>query len=264
MQLTVENLDFEARVWRSVTGFGQPITDSTVKYLQTEGIPFVSVAACMGWVWTQWLLATPPNEIRKCIEPFVDRHLKMLKLARKFRHRPRHDLYLLHCAVFGSSRDQLEEVAERVVDTSGWKAFKPVEAFGDLYASAWCGMLKHWIFGNDAKARQESEIIWGAYRFPAFSAAPKPLVTPWLEADWKYFVRQQGMDFQKLWNRIRKTRAIKRETETEMIIDIKPLASIEDFWCWSHCGLALLAHRKGVAVATDPFLFPEAALRATK
>jgi len=35
---------------------------------------------------------------------------------------------------------------------------------------------------------------------------------------------------------------------------------IRHMWCWSHCGMAMLAHRKGIEIATDPLWFPLNAL----
>jgi hypothetical protein len=170
-----------------------------------------------------------------------------------------HDFYLLHCAIFCASDLQLKTVAERVADASGDKGEKPLDN-GELYAAAWCGMMKYWILGDQGKAVQQSEIIWGAYREKGIFAAPKPLVTPWLKRDWKAFVKAQQKDFEKLWNRARKDHwTVKAENSTEIVVTTERY-QIEHQWCWAHCGMALLAHRQGAEVATDPFWFPRNAI----
>ena len=55
----------------------------------------------------------------------------------------------------------------------------------EIYASAWCGMLKHRIPGNRRKAAEQSEAIWGAYRYDIARVTAKPLVTKWLLEDWE-------------------------------------------------------------------------------
>jgi hypothetical protein len=108
------------------------------------------------------------------------------------------DWYLLHCAIFASSQTQLEKLAERVVDASGIGDHQPEAKKGELCASAWCGMLKHWVLGDLKKAGQQSELIWSAYRDASFAAAPKPLVIPWLKGDWDGFFKAQQRDFETL------------------------------------------------------------------
>jgi hypothetical protein len=133
--------------------------------------------------------------------------------------------------------------------------------YGELYTAAWSGMMKYWILGDQAKALQQADIIWGAYRDKSLFAAPKPLVQPWLKRDWKAFVKCQQKEFEKLWNRARKDCwTVRSETSTEVVVTTERY-QIGHQWCWAHCGMALLAHRQGAEVVTDPFWFPPAALR---
>jgi hypothetical protein len=213
----------------------------------------------MGWNWFQWLLGGPVGEIRGRVEAFVDRGMAMQEISPLYEGRPGHDLFLLHCAIFASSDAQLKKVAERVVDTSGYKGHAPPNT-GDLYESAWCGMVKHWILGDRDKAAQQAEIVWKAYRFPNLRASVKPLVTPWLKGDWSSFRQQQQKDFAKLWERIRKDRSAVKENGEEIVIDVDRF-STKQTWCWAHCGMALLAHRQGAEVVTDDFWFPPHALK---
>jgi hypothetical protein len=74
------------------------------------------------------------------------------------------------------------------------------------------------------------------------------------------FVKCQQKDFEKLWNRARKDRwTVRSENSTEMVVTSERY-QIEHQWCWAHCGMALLAHRQGAEVVTDPFWFPSVAL----
>ena len=147
-----------------------------------------------------------------------------------------------------------------MVDASGLGKFQPKND-GELYLSAWCGMLKYWLLGDQAKAMQQSELIWSAYRDPSTSAATKPLVAPWLRGDWKGFLKAQEKDFEKRWARARKDGTVLSEEGAELRVTVQRFP-LEQKWCWAHAGLALLAHRRyGVDICTDPFWLPPHALR---
>ena len=161
--------------------------------------------------------------------------------------------------------NKLAELAARVVDSKGdtsprSKNRSPPNNNGELSAVAWCGMLKYWILGDPKKSVQESKIIWGAYRYDIARVAPKALVTRWLEGDWKAFVKLQQKDFAALWERARKDRIVVSETDSEGVVAFNRIGVPGTGWCWAHCGLAMLAHRQGVEVTTDPFWFPVHAL----
>lgn len=262
MKLTVETLEYSADTAAIMAEFGRPLSEIDLRVLKRDGFSAARGLArhCMKWNWLQWLLAGPTDQIRSNVGAFVDKGMNMQEMSSLPYMRPQADLYLLHCAIFGSSPGQLEELAARVVDASGIAGQKPTDKGGDLYASAWCGMLKHWILGDLKRAEQYSELIWSAYRDPSFAAASKPLVTPWLKGDWKGFVKAQQKDFDKLWARGRKDGSVRSETANETVVTVQRYP-IEQKWCWAHCGLALLAHRQGIEVATDPFWFPSHALK---
>lgn len=191
-KLKLENLLPNARVWGIMAQFGKPIDQETKEYLEEEGLGDGRTRAigCLGWIWSQWLLQTSPTAIREQVEPFVERGMEMQELSSKFSMRPLHDIYLLQCAIFASDEAQLKKLAQRVVDTGGYRNYRPRND-GELYISAWSGMLKHWILGNTKKAREQSEVIWDAYRDISCRAATKPLVTPWLNCDWEGFRKSQ-------------------------------------------------------------------------
>ena len=80
----------------------------------------------------------------------MERGLRLRNEARDYEKRPQHDLLLLHCAIFGSDDAQLNEVVGTVSDAAGDKGTRPADvgnqfsvSCGELYAAAWCGMLKH-------------------------------------------------------------------------------------------------------------------------
>ncbi len=242
--------------------FGRPIDRDAEISLLKSGLRDVCFRAvgCIGWVWRQWLLCASREEISSRVEPLVERGLELRERCKSYEGLPLHDLFLLNCAIFGSSEGQLKKVVERVADTSGDKGEKPYDN-GELFAAAWCGMMKYWILGDDEKAMEQSNFIWGAYREEGVTTATKPLVTPWLKRDSKGFAKAQQRDFDKWWSRVRKAgRVIRSENEREIVVTSYRF-DIASYWCWSHCGLALLAHRQGSEVATDPFWFPPHALK---
>jgi hypothetical protein len=261
VKLTVQDLQEKSQRAETMARFGEPVTPEMREYLLEDGFVSGMAVACMDWIWCQWLAGAPIGEVRRRVESVVDRGMEMQDISPLFLNRPTHDLFLLHCAIFASSASQLKKLSNRVVDASGYKQYTPRND-GELYESAWCGMLKHWILGDYNKAAQQAEIVWGAYRFPNLRASTKPLVTPWLKQDWKCFVAQQKKDFVKLWERIRKDRwcPIKMESSNEIIVSVDRF-SPKQSWCWAHCGMGILAHRAGVEVATDDFWFPPHALK---
>jgi hypothetical protein len=263
--IKVLSLSESARKAESLAQFDKPIEKSDLVFLAGHGLQAAAhrASSCMGWIWRQWLLGTSRGVLSRRVEPFVERGLAFREQSRSYDYLALHDLYLLHCAIFASSDAQLRTVAERVADAGGDKGEKPMDfGHGELYAAAWCGMMKHWILGDEGKAIQQSDVIWGAYRDRGVFAAPKPLVLPWLKRDWKTFTKCQQKDFEKLWNRARKDRwTVRAENSTEIVVTTERY-QIEHQWCWAHCGMALLAHRQGAEVITDPFWFPKAAVEA--
>ena len=250
-----------ARKDESFAQFGKPIEKDDLAFLAGNGLKAAAHRAshCMGWIWRQWLLGTSRSLLRKRVEPFVDRGLDLRERSRSYDYLAIHDLFLLHCAIFVCGDAQIRKVAERIADADGDKGQKPLDN-GELYAAAWCGMIKHWILGVGRKAEQQSELIWKAYRDRGVLAAPKSLVLPWLKQGWTAFVKSQQKDFEKLWSRARKDGwTVKSEDSTEIVVTSERY-QIEHQWCWAHCGLALLAHRKGAEIATDPFWLPSVAL----
>jgi|SRR5882724_5339977 len=260
MKLTVDGLEQRSEVVEIMARFGQPVSADTRKFIQEHGLDDCESGGCMSWIWYQWLQGTSVDKIRRRVDAFVERGMEMQEISHKLHGRPRHDLYLLHCAIFASSESQLNRLAEQVVDTSGYKKYKPSND-GEMYECAWCGLVKHWILGNRKKAAQQSKVVWSAYRFPNLRAATKPLVVPWLEEDWESFRKQQERDFGRLWDRAHKDRwTVRKETREEIVVTIAKYFAPQD-WCWAHCGMAMLAHRQGVEVRTEAFWFPAHALR---
>lgn len=243
--------------------FDSPIDAKTASFLREKGFADGRSRAvgCLGWIWCQWLNAGPEQEIQTRVELFVDRGMEMQDTTTLFYMRPMHDVLLLHCAIFASKGTQLKKLAERVVDASGYKNYTPKND-GELYASAWCGMLKYWILGDLKRAGEQSDLIWDAYRPPSLRASTKSLVSAWAKGDWKSFAKAQVKEFDKLWSRSRKDGTVTSEKRQEITVDIGKLSSIQQLWCWAECGMALLAHRQGVEVTTDPFWFPPHALKA--
>jgi hypothetical protein len=256
MKLTIDGLEMMELKKAALADFRSP----AVRF--ASGEDGFSVArglaeGCMGWTWCQWLKGTPPDSIREKVAWFVDRGLELQQVLRGNHLRGLHDLFLMHCAVFACPPPVLMQVAEQAIDASGTKG-QPPRNDGELYASAWCGMLKHWILGAPDKANAQSELVWKAYRPPHFRAATKSLVTPWLAEDWKSFAFEQRKDFERLWARARKDgTASAKKTGTVVRVQRFPVAQL---WCWAHAGLALLAQRHGAEVVTDSFWLPPHAL----
>src|SRR5688572_19021105 len=142
MKLNLKNLRSSLETAEIMAALDSPIDADTEAYLQRRGFSDARTKAvgCMNWIWCQWLQAGPETKIRQRVEAFVDRGMEMQDKSSQFYMRSRHDLYLLHCAIFGSSRAQIRKLAERVVDSSGYNGQKPKEQDGVLYESASCGM----------------------------------------------------------------------------------------------------------------------------
>lgn len=241
--------------------FGKPIEKADLAFLAGNGLQEAAHRAsnCMGWIWRQWLLGTPADVLSRYVEPFVARGLELRERSQSYDHLAVHDLYLLHCAIFACDDLLLKTVSERIADASGDKGKKPLDD-GELYAAAWCGMLKYWILGDQEKAVRQFDLVWEANQEPGILAAPKSLATPWLKKSWDAFRKAQEKDFEKLWKRARKDHwTVKAENSSEIVVTTERY-QIEHQWCWAHCGMALLAHRQGVNVAADPFWFPPAAI----
>ena len=262
--ISTVNLEWDIQISEALALFGRPIDRGDEISLLKSGLRDSQMRAtgCLGWIWKQWLAAASGKAISAKVEPFVDRCLELRTRCKCYDWLPQHDLLVLVCAILASGESQIKIVVETVADTFGDKGEKPVNN-GELYAAAWCGMLKHWIQGDLEKAAEQSNLIWDAYRDQILCASTKPLVVPWLKRDWSAFLKAQQKDFDKLWNRARKNNwTVRSETEQEIVVTTNKL-QIERDWCWAHAGTAMLAYRQfGVEVATDPFWFPPHALRS--
>jgi hypothetical protein len=265
MKVVVQDLLESVQVAESLAQFDRPIDKRLEVELASSGLrgAHLRASGCLGWIWRHWLMGASSSEISRRVEPFVARGLELRERSRSYEMLPLHDLLLLNCAIFGSNDAQLRKVAEHVADSSGDKGEHPLDN-GELHAAAWCGMLKYRILCQEVQAAKESELIWGARRNEGVTTATKVLVAPWVKRDWQAFRRAQLKDFEKWWTRIRKDGGtIKCQNEHEIVVSTYDFY-IESYWCWSHCGLALLAYREGVEVITDALWLPPNALAAVK
>jgi len=259
MNLKIERLQESASTAEIMASFEKPLDKITKKFLLNDGLDYVRVVGCMKWLWFQWLLRGSPKAITERTTAFVAEEMKRMKFSPLFNHRPRHNVLLLQCAIYASPKDQLLSLAEQVVDSSGFKNYKP-QNNGELYESAWSGLFKYWILGDQRKALSEAETIWKPYLPPWLKGASKPLLSPWVHHDWNAFIQAQKKDFERLWSSGRKNGTVVKETPSETVVTVERYP-VEQVWCWAHCGMALLAHRlRTVQVATDPFWFPAHAL----
>ena len=241
----------------------QPLAPGNLTYLQEEGLADAECKACfcLDWIWGEWMAKTPAAEIRAVSSPVIDRGLKLRDLSPKFSHRSRHDILLLAVAAVAGSQDQILRVAEGSVDSTGFRDFVPQDrGHGELYESAWAGILKYWVLGDLKRAQKESAIAWGAYRHPSFSFGTKPIATPWLKQDWNRFRRAQVKDFEKFWKRIAREPRCVRRTKTRITVNVSTIGLGMQTGYWANYILGALAYRQGAEVATDPLWFPPHAL----
>ena len=224
--------------------------------------PRVWAEGCLGWIWCQWLDRTPPEIIEKQVEFVVERGMEMQRKSSDQNYRCLHDLWLLNCAALASSESQLLRLARSVVDSKGDR--QAPRNNGELFAAAWCGTLKHWILGDLKQAEAELKIVGTSYRYDIAKLALKPMAAKWLAGNWKGFAKEQQKDFTALWERLTKYRLAAPRGENEIVIQFDRLGVPGTGWCWSHCGLAMLAHRRGHPVITDPFWFPPHALKCVE
>ncbi len=245
--------------------FGKPISEKELALVPGNGPEYAIYRAekCLGWIWRQWLKGKPREVLQERVVPFITKGIEVRSRSKVYDFMALHDLFLLHCAIFAGRDEQIKEIAGLMGDGSGDKGRAPLDN-GELYAAAWCGVLKHGIMGNQAKALEQAELIWSAYRENTLKAAPKPLLMPWLKKDWPKFVKEQEKHFERLWASARKDHwTVKSENSTEIVVTTEKY-QIGHMWCWSHCGLAMLAQREGADIVFDPFWFPEAAGKGKK
>lgn len=234
--------------------FERPVTQIDLRLLKTDGFSAARgiAASCIAWIWYQWLLSTPREVMLAKIEPFIEKMHFFQRKSKLLRMRPHADLYLLHIGMFSLPNRALFRLAGNMIDLDSGHEF-PDD--GHLFAAAWCGMLKNSILGNDADTHRHSIVMAKARHSPSFGAISKPLINSWLKSDWKKFVQAQEGDFNRLWERARKDGTIQKEGRSEIVVTVDRFP-VEQKWCWGHCGLAMLALRRGIEVMSDRFWFP--------
>lgn len=258
MSLTIEDLAQQGNVFEKMVQFGKPFSQLELNLLKNDGFSVArsKASSCMAWIWTQWLLKADGEKVERIVSDFVARGLETHKLTSNFHYRTLHDLFLLHCAIYASSDSQLEAVAKAVVDSSGAYGSVPRND-GALYHGAYCGMLKYSILEDQSSCEKEYQVMKDAYIDP-FRGAAKPLIKTWIEKNYDGFIRNQVKDFERLWQFADKHRIVV-QNGGDKTLQLRKI-STEQNWCWGHCGLAMLFHRKGAKVATDELWFPATAL----
>jgi len=104
MNLTIQQLKRSAEIAEIMAAFEKPIDQVTRKFLLETGLDHVRVVGCLKWLWFQWLLNGAPSLVRDRVAAFVADEITRLNLSPQFDERPRHNLLLLHCAIFASSQ----------------------------------------------------------------------------------------------------------------------------------------------------------------
>jgi hypothetical protein len=258
----IVGLEEAASKAEALARFGEAVGQTDVVFIAGNGLQDAAhrAANCLGWIWRQWLLGCSKEFIRQRVEAFLERGLEFRRLCTGYDYVPLHDVYLLSCAIFAGGDPELRAVARAVADAEGDKGKLPIDN-GEVHMAAWSGMLKYWILGSFEKAREQSRIAADTSPPHGVKTAPKSLVNPWLERKWPEFVRAQEKDFERLWKRARGDGwTITSENSTEVVVTTDRY-QIEHHWCWAHCGLAMLAARSGVDVASDVFWFPPSAVQ---
>lgn len=216
-------------------------------------------AFCPRWIWTQWLLAAPAELIAEKVRLTVNRGIQLHSWAKSEYRRGLHDLFLLNCALYTLPLTELRTVAETLCEASGEE-----ENDGEVLARAWCGTLKYKLLGNNPQSLVQYKHLVAAYN-PHARTGTKEYLRVLIREDWNKLPALQNKDFARMWARAHRNGIVsgKFPDRQQVIVRINGIP-IEQFWCWSQVGVALLAYRLGASVATDPLWFPAHALACLK
>jgi hypothetical protein len=257
--VTIMDLVETARRSEIIADFARPI--SGLSTLDSKYTPYSAprgmAGQCLRWVWTQWLQSAPAANISNRVSLTLKRGMEFEKVIKNEDMRGLHDLFLLNCALFAGSAGQIKEIASYVCEATGDERNN-----GELHYRAWCGALKYEALGNKDKAMEQYRHLEGSFCPDYGRTANRQFLLKVIKEKWDDFVRLQNKDFERLWHRAFRNGIVRRESTdaSNPIVRIGDIP-IEQLWCWSHVGLALLAHRRGVSVATDSLWFPPYALK---
>ena len=120
LNVKVLGLEDSSQKAEDLARFGEPIDESDIKYVAARGLKDAAHRAsnCMGWIWRQWLMGTPKEDISRRVEPFIERGLQLRSKTLTYDFLALHDLYLLHCAIFASGEGQLKTVVQTITSSS--------------------------------------------------------------------------------------------------------------------------------------------------
>jgi hypothetical protein len=256
MKLQVTDLDLAVRMGSELAMFRRPVEIFDISSGEAFANARDANVACLRWIWAKWLSGSRSEEIRPNVSLLISRALELMQTCSSEFQRGLHDLFLLHCAILGSSMSEMKQVAEAVTFCTG----SVDEADdGERYARAWAGMLKFWILSDwdkvqDQASRMRSSVKPLNCRLPAMA-----LVDAWLASDWKKLHKEQIKAFEKLWLRMKRDGAVTDEGGAFVSVKITG-HPIRSGWCWADNAFSRLAHKAGACVATDLLWLPECAL----
>ncbi len=219
------------------------------------------VEECYSWIWYQCLLETPPSTIHAVVREVVAKSIRLQAEEADLYWRAEHDLACAHLAVNGAPQEMVGQLAESMVHASEEKS-------RDLCQQGWSGFMKFSLLGDNKRALEQAEIMFGATKPINLRLPSKTLMMAWLNEDWKGFNRALKESFKRRWAgldkyvkyaEISKKEPVLTESEGSIKVVLKKLNQRVD-GNWQENALAILAVSKGVEVPTDPLWFPAVAL----
>lgn len=216
-----------------------------------------SLESSLGYVWTQWLLGTQKEEIRRNVLFAVNRGLRAHGVVRDERMRGLHDLLLSVCALFVCTATELRSIASDLVEASGDESND-----GELHYRAWSGAMRGLLLGDSAAAKQQYKQLEGS-RCPLFArTGSRAFLLKAINNKWSDFAKLQREDFDRLWKRSRSDGTLRGDLSSPASTVVRLVGwPPQQLWCWTHAGLALLGHRKGADIETDELWLPKHALQ---
>jgi hypothetical protein len=209
---------------------------------------------CLRWIWFQWLHGTPTQKFKPRIEKFIERGLALRTPENTGDEwRGLYDILLFSCAVFIDDGKLMAEIAREMVDL-------PRPKRSDALRRAWCGVIKFWMAGEIEKAKKQAALMYSSDRPLNMRLPSKPVMDAFLAEDWKKFNKSLEKVFESLWKDLRKYPRLMEEKNGRAKVRMEGQSVMQD-WPWPDMCLALLAHRKGVGVPSDPLWLPEIALK---
>jgi hypothetical protein len=259
--MLIDKIDYVTEYYSSVLTPTKPVAVKFPRrYEEGQGCGFASptwtLHDALIWAWLQWHNA-PGNSKSICeiLSPVIKRSIELIqdkKVVQYFREK--HDSFLTQLAVLTGSK--------ALMNTAAHAAEEGQEESGEYqFYSAWTGILKYRIFGDEPKVREQYEIYQRYKPLRAFLFPTKKMMQSFVEKDYKTLNKVIRQRCEEHWKWSAKMGALEDQKDGTKVLHLDKYDP-NFLWPWVEGTFAKLAYMDGAEITYDSPWLPLGLVKA--